>query len=91
MSSFSDRVRFNRDHRWAPPHMSDYLDAELPSAGRARMERHVGECAECRRLLAGLRRTLDALRGLGAPAAGPGAAAIAAAVRARLTERSPRD
>jgi anti-sigma factor RsiW len=91
MSSFSDRVRFNRDHRWAPPHMSDYLDGDLASAARARMERHVGECDECRRLLAGLRRTLDALRGLAAPAAGPGAVAIAAAVRELLTDRYPRD
>ena len=47
--------------------MSDYLDGELAPAGRTRMERHLGECAECRRLLAGLRRTLDGLHRLAAP------------------------
>ena len=29
MSSFLDQARFARDHRWAPDHMSDYLDDEL--------------------------------------------------------------
>jgi anti-sigma factor RsiW len=66
--------------------MSDYLDDELALSGRARMERHLGECAECRRLLAGLRRTLDGLHRLAAPSAGVDALQIAASVRARLRE-----
>jgi anti-sigma factor RsiW len=86
MSSFLDRVRFRRDHRWAPDRMSDYLDGELVVGGLGRMDRHVGECAECRRLLAGLRRTLEALRGLPSPSGGPAAVQIAASVRARLSE-----
>jgi anti-sigma factor RsiW len=66
--------------------MSDYLDDELALSGRARMERHLGECVECRRLLAGLRRTLDGLHRLAAPSAGVDALQIAASVRARLRE-----
>ena len=66
--------------------MSDYLGGELASAARTRMERHLGECAECRRLLAGLRRTLDALHQLSAPSPGVDVRQIAAAVQARLTE-----
>jgi anti-sigma factor RsiW len=65
--------------------MSEYLDGELSAAGRTRIERHLGECVECRRLLTGLRRTLDGLHRLAAPGASPDAVQIAASVRARLS------
>jgi anti-sigma factor RsiW len=87
MSGVTDRVRFRRDHRWARRRMSDYLDGELPAAARARIEHHLGECAGCRRLLAELRRTVEGLRRLPAPSAGADAVRIAAAVRARVSER----
>ena len=67
--------------------MSDYLDGKLALAGRTRMEGHLDECAECRRLLAGLGRIVDELRRLSAPSPGVNAVQIAASVRARLTER----
>jgi len=86
MSGLLDRERFRRDHRWAPRRMSDYLDGELAPAGRTRMKRHLGECAECRRLLAGLRRAVDGLHRLSAPSAGADALQIAASVRARLSK-----
>jgi anti-sigma factor RsiW len=82
----ADRERFRRDHRWAPGRMSDYLDRELAPAGRTRMEHHLGECAECRRLLAGLRRIVDGLHHLAAPSPGVNALQIAASVRTRLSE-----
>jgi len=84
MSALVDGEEFRRDHRWAPRRMSDYLDGELPPAARARMERHLAECAKCRRLLAGLRRTIDGLGRLPAPRPGADAVQIADAVRARL-------
>jgi anti-sigma factor RsiW len=86
MSNFLHRVRFSLDHRWAPDHMSAYLDAELARNGRARIERHVSECRECRGLLAGLRAMLDALHRLAAPSGGTGALRLAASVRVRLGE-----
>ena len=58
------RVRFARDHRWATGHMSDYLDDELASAGRTRMERHSDECPECRAVLRSLGRMLAILHRL---------------------------
>ncbi len=85
MSNFAQRARFLRDHRWAPDRMSAYLDGELPPNGRTRMESHVGHCADCRRLLAGLRATLNALQRLPAPS-GADALGIAAAVRVRMRE-----
>jgi anti-sigma factor RsiW len=86
VSEFLDRARFDRDHRWAPGQMSDYLDGELASSPRARMERHGQVCPECRRLLAGLRRMLAALHRLPPPADGADALRIAASVRLRLGE-----
>jgi anti-sigma factor RsiW len=84
MGSLFYRVRLRWDHRRTPGQMSVYLDGELASGGRLRFERHVGECAECRRTLAGLREMLDALHRLPAPAGDSDAARIAAAVRDRL-------
>lgn len=89
MSAFPRRLRFARDHRWAPERMSDYLDGDLAAAGQVRMDRHVGECVECRRLLAGLRVMLDALHGLPASRGEVDALQIAASVRLRLDEPRP--
>lgn len=66
--------------------MSDYLDGGLALAGRTRMEEHLGECAECRRLLAGLRRIVDGLHRFATPSEGADALGVAASVRARLSE-----
>jgi anti-sigma factor RsiW len=86
MSRLVDRARFRRDHRWAPRRMSDYLDGELAAGTRARFERHLGECHECRRLLAGLRRTLELLHRSSARTGAVDAVELAAAVRVRLSE-----
>jgi anti-sigma factor RsiW len=84
MSQFLFRARFRRDHRWAPDHMSAYLDGELAMGGRTRMERHVRECPECGWLLASLSRTLGALRRLPAAGGGTDPLQLAASVRRRL-------
>ena len=77
---------FARDHEWAPGRMSDYLDGELAMAERGRMEHHLGECHECRRLLAGLRAVVDGLHRLPALGGSVDAVQIAGSVRVRLTE-----
>ncbi|HZA79574.1 MAG TPA: zf-HC2 domain-containing protein [Acidimicrobiales bacterium] len=79
-------MRFARDHHWAPGHMSAYLDGELTSRGRARMERHSGRCEECRGTLESLRRMLGMLGRLPPPGTGAEGPEIAAAVRRRLHE-----
>jgi anti-sigma factor RsiW len=86
MREFWSRVRFWRDHRWAPRRMSAYLDGELAARWRSRMERHVGECVECRRVVTGLRQVVAILRRLPAPEGGGDASRIAASVRAQITE-----
>lgn len=86
MSSFVHRALFALDHRWAPGRMSDYLDGELARRGGVRMERHIAECQECRRVLAGLRRMLEALPRLSGARGGADALEIAATVRMRLPQ-----
>jgi anti-sigma factor RsiW len=87
MAEFFDHVRFRWEHWWAPRRMSAYLDDELDASGRDRMEHHVGECPECRSLLAGLRVILQTLHRLPSPAGDVDVIQIATAVRGRLSER----
>ena len=86
MSEISERARFARDHQWAPGQMSAYVDSELAQDLRARLEQHLGECAECRRVLASLERMIDRLGRLAAPSGAPDASEVAAAVRVRLDQ-----
>jgi anti-sigma factor RsiW len=87
MSSVMHRLRFMRDHRWAPGHMSAYLDGELAPRARARLDRHAEECPECRGVLHSLRRMLGLLQGLPPARPWPDATEnIAGAVRRRLRE-----
>ena len=65
ITSFFRRRRFMRDHRWTQDHLSSYIDRDLEAGGRARVDRHTELCPECRRALARLKRTVQALRRLG--------------------------
>jgi anti-sigma factor RsiW len=87
MSNVLHRLRFARDHRWAPEHLSAYLDSELAPRARARLERHAAECPECRGALGGLRRMIGLLHRLPPAGGAPDVQDLAAAVRARLHER----
>jgi anti-sigma factor RsiW len=90
MSHLLHELRFRRDHRWTPPHMSAYLDSELRTHARARLERHTAECLECRTLLADLRRLLTLLRNAPPPEPVASGAAVASAVLGRLHEPAER-
>jgi anti-sigma factor RsiW len=79
------RAHFRRDHRWSQGQMSAYVDGELTASRRERLERHLGNCPDCRHLLAGLRAVLEALRRTPAPG-GADPLAISTAVRRRLNE-----
>ena len=85
MHEFFSRPRFWLDHRWAPDHMSEYLDGALASAGRERMERHLGECRDCHTVFGELRLMIERLGRLPSPKGGS-AVRITAAVRVRLRE-----
>lgn len=55
------------------------------------MEDHLGECVECRRLIAGLRLVIGALHRLPAPGSGADRAQLVVAVRGRLSANGPRE
>ena len=59
-----ERRRFMRDHRWTQAHLSDYIDGDLETGERERVEEHVHWCPECHRVLESLRRTLRGLMDL---------------------------
>ena len=83
MSNLLRRVQFRLDHRWALGQMSAYLEGELGSRARARLERHSEVCPECRAVLLSLRRMLGLLQGL-PPVSAHDVPDIASAVRRRM-------
>ncbi len=86
MSSFWHKLRFRYDHRWTPVHMSAYIDSDLWTLGRARLERHTAECPECRGLLDEVRNMLALLHSAPPPEPVADASAIAGAVLLRLRQ-----
>jgi anti-sigma factor RsiW len=56
-----DRRRFMREHRWTHAHLSAYLEEQLTSEERDRVEAHASICPSCTRVLQTLRRMLDGL------------------------------
>ena len=83
------RLRFRLDHAWTPDHVSPYLDGDLSSGQRARVERHVEDCPECRELLRELGAVIVALGTLHDDAGAPVAQAILSSVRRRIEEAEP--
>jgi hypothetical protein len=55
------RSRANREHRFTADNLSAYIDDELAAAERARVERHLAVCADCRRDAETLRQTVTLL------------------------------
>jgi anti-sigma factor RsiW len=90
MTSLWQELRFRRDHRWTPPHMSAYLDSDLSGGARARLQHHTAECPKCRSLLEDLRRLLALLRVVPSPEPAADVPAIASAVLQRLHEPAER-
>lgn len=84
------RLNSRRDHRWAQPRLSEYVDGELPPRERRRLAAHEGQCPECARLIATLEALLILLTSL---RAAPGSALAVTertleTVRARIEEWS---
>ena len=65
--------------------VTDYLDGALPVVDRARFERHLENCEDCRVYVAQLAQTINALAALGADDPVPEALdALLDAFRARV-------
>ena len=89
MTALLRRIRFRRDHRWTPGHLSAYVDDELALRSRGRLRQHVKECSECHHALRTLERMLELMHRL-PPVDGEQAPDIAAVVRRRLRDRTLR-
>lgn len=79
-----------RDHRWAQPRLSAYIDNELPARQERRLAAHEEMCPECAQLILALQALLVALPSLRlAPGTGFAIAEqTAEQVRARIAEWS---
>jgi anti-sigma factor RsiW len=58
------RLNARRDHRWAEPRFSAYVEGDLPARQQRRLARHEGICPECRRAIRQLKKLLKTLPGL---------------------------
>lgn len=66
------KINAPRDHHWAMPRFSAYIEGELAPRQHGRLHDHEGICPECRRAIQSLRKLVGILPALrGAPAAGP--------------------
>ncbi len=86
MDNYLARIRFRRDHRWTPNHLSEFVDGELPARSRSRLRRHLEQCPDCSRALLALQRLLDRMHRMPTPSADDEMPDIAGAVRRRLDE-----
>jgi hypothetical protein len=65
---------YAEDHEWSQRHLSHYVEGDLSSRARRRLDRHARDCADCGRGLRAMRALvravsgLDALAGVRAPA-----------------------
>lgn len=84
------KISFHRDHRWAGPRLSRYVDGELAPRQRRRLAEHEGLCPECRRAIRHLRRLVATLPGLRERERAPSVAdRTAHAVRERIEHDRP--
>lgn len=78
------RLKMRRDHRWAQPHLSAYVEGELTGDPQERLRRHEGICPECRAAIRQLRALLRRLPELRRAAPPSVAEAAAQAVRREI-------
>ncbi|MCL4394106.1 MAG: zf-HC2 domain-containing protein, partial [Chloroflexi bacterium] len=64
----NERKGLSGEHAWVEERLSAYIDDQLASNERARLERHLDGCAECRASLASLRWTVTLVRQAPVPA-----------------------
>lgn len=88
MSNPLARIRFRRDHRWTPDHLSEFVDDDMPPRSRTRLQRHVDRCPDCYRALVTLQRLIDRLHRI-PPMASDEQPDIAARVRQRIEQDVP--
>jgi Putative zinc-finger len=77
------------DHRWSQQHLSHYVEGELRSRARRRLDRHARNCVDCGRGIRAMRVLVGALHALGGPAGVPAPGTIFDRVRLSGAGGSP--
>ncbi len=82
------RINAERDHRWAQPRLSAYIEGDLPDRQERRLGAHEELCPECAQLIRTLQALITALPALRLPPEASFAIAerTAEQVRARIEE-----
>jgi anti-sigma factor RsiW len=55
---------FARDHDWSQQHLSHYVEGDLQTRARRRLDRHARDCADCGRGIRAMRALVYAVQGL---------------------------
>lgn len=82
------RINAARDHRWAQPRMSGYVDGELADREHRRLAAHERICPDCHRVIRTLRQMIAAVGELATPTA-PSPDQVADGVLARIRDDRP--
>jgi len=59
-------MSYAEDHQWSQRHLSHYVEGDLSSRARRRLDRHARDCADCGRGLRAMRALVHAVHGLDA-------------------------
>ena len=52
------------DHEWSQRHLSHYVEGDLRTRARRRLDRHAAECPECNRGLRAIKALLSLIPGI---------------------------
>jgi len=82
-------MSYAKDHQWSQRHLSHYVEGDLSSRARRRLDRHARDCADCGRGLRAMRALVRAVHGLDALAGARAPATIFDRVRSAGAGGSP--
>jgi anti-sigma factor RsiW len=82
-------MSYAEDHQWSQRHLSHYVEGDLSSRARRRLDRHARDCADCARGLRAMRALVRAVHGLDALAGARAPATIFDRVRSAGAGGSP--
>jgi anti-sigma factor RsiW len=83
-------MSYAKDHQWSQRHLSHYVEGDLSSRARRRLDRHARDCADCGRGLRAMRALVRAVHGLDALADARTPATIFDRVRSAGSTPPPR-